>query len=116
MNIRSKSPEHEPISLRVIMLSWEYPPRIVGGISRHLFELAHGLVEHGVEVHVITCEHPGAKAEEIEDGIHLYRVAPKGQANDFIHWVHQLNESMRERGAQLITDLLKLDSARTPAI
>jgi len=96
--------------IRVIMLSWEYPPRIVGGISRHLFELAHGLVGRGVEVHVITCEHPGTKSEEVEDGIHLYRVGPKGQANDFIHWVQLLNESMRERGIALIEELKTVDA------
>ena len=91
------------------MLSWEYPPRIVGGISRHLFELAHGLVNQGVEVHVITCEHPGTKSEEVEDGIYIYRVSPYGQANDFIHWVQLLNDAMRERGIALIEALKSVD-------
>lgn len=95
--------------MRVLMLSWEYPPRIVGGISRHLYDLAHALVKQDVEVHVITCEHPGAAAEEVEDGISLYRVTPSGSGNDFIHWVQLLNDAMRVRAEALITELLAKD-------
>jgi len=92
--------------MRVIMLSWEYPPKIVGGISRHVYDLAHALVKQDVEVHVITCEHPGAAAEEVEDGIYLYRVTPSGPGNDFIHWVQLLNDAMLERADALVADLL----------
>ena len=92
--------------MRVIMLTWEYPPKIVGGISRHVYDLAHAMTEQGTEVHVITCEHPGAAAEEVEDGIYLYRVTPQGQANDFIHWVQLLNDAMLARADALIPTLL----------
>ena len=94
------------INMRVIMLSWEYPPKIVGGISPHVYGLAHALVAQGVEVHVITCEHPGAAAEEVEDGIYLYRVTPSGPGNDFIHWVQLLNDAMLERAGALVAELL----------
>lgn len=92
---------------RVLMLSWEYPPKIVGGIARHLYDLAHALVKQDIEVHVITCEHPGAAEEEVEDDIHLHRVTPQGESNDFIHWVQLLNEAMRSRADSLIPDLLR---------
>ncbi len=92
--------------MRVIMLTWEYPPKIVGGIARHVYDLAHALVAQGVEVHVVTCEHPGAAAEEVEDGIHLYRVTPQGPTNDFIHWVQRLNDAMYARADTLIPTLL----------
>ncbi len=92
--------------MRVIMLSWEYPPKIVGGISRHVYDLAHALVEQDVEVHVITCEHPGAAAEEVEDGIYLYRVTPSGPGNDFIHWVQLLNDAMLERADAVVAEIL----------
>ena len=95
--------------MRVIMLTWEYPPKIVGGISPHVYGLAHGLVAQGVEVHVITCEHPGAAAEEVEDGIHIYRVTPSGPGNDFIHWVQLLNDAMLARADTLIPELLAAD-------
>ena len=92
--------------MRVIMLSWEYPPKIVGGISRHVYDLAHALVKQGIEVHVVTCEHPGASAEEVEDGIHLYRVTPSGPGNDFIHWVQLLNDAMLARADTLVAEIL----------
>ena len=88
--------------MRVIMLSWEYPPKIVGGISRHLYDLAQSLVAHGVEVHVVTCEHPGAAAEAFEDGVYVYRVSPSGPGDNFIHWVHLLNDAMYNRASPLI--------------
>ena len=92
--------------MRVIMFSWEYPPKIVGGISRHVYDLAHALVKQNIEVHVVTCEHPGAAAEEVEDGIHLYRVTPSGPGNDFIHWVQLLNDAMLARADTLIAEIL----------
>ncbi len=95
--------------MRIIMLSWEYPPKIVGGIARHLYDLAHALAAQGTEVHVITCEHPGAATEEVEDGIFLYRVTPQGQANDFVHWVQLLNDAMYARADTLIPTLLHND-------
>lgn len=98
--------------MRVIMLSWEYPPKIVGGIARHVYDLAHALVKQGVEVHVVTCEHPGAAAEEVEDGIFLYRVTPQGHGNDFIHWVQLLNDAMYARADQLIPALLAKTSVQ----
>ena len=99
--------------MRVIMLSWEYPPKIVGGISRHLFDLAHALVKQGVEVHVVTCEHPGAPAEEIQDKIHIYRVTPQGPNNDFIHWVQLLNEAMLVRADALLEGWMGAPNAKT---
>ena len=98
--------------MRVIMLSWEYPPKIVGGISRHVYDLAHALVKADVEVHVVTCEHPGAPAEEVEDGIYLYRVTPDGPGNDFIHWVQLLNDAMLARADTLVAEILSKDDGR----
>ena len=40
--------------MRVLMLSWEYPPHVVGGLGKHVKELVPALAEHGVEVHVLT--------------------------------------------------------------
>ena len=40
--------------MRVLMLSWEYPPHIVGGLGQHVADLAPALAAHGVDVHVVT--------------------------------------------------------------
>ena len=31
--------------MKILMLSWEYPPRVVGGISRVVHDLSHKLVK-----------------------------------------------------------------------
>lgn len=90
--------------VRVLMLSWEYPPKIVGGIARHVEEIAWALAEEGHEVHVVTCEFPGAPAEETYKGVHVHRVTPYTPADNFIHWVHQLNAAMRDRADALLRE------------
>lgn len=94
--------------LRVLMLSWEYPPKIVGGIARHVEDLSEAMAKQkDVEVHVVTCDFPGAADEEIVNGVHIHRVTPyevPGGYNDFVHWVHQLNAAMRDRAHGLLTE------------
>lgn len=90
--------------MRVLMLSWEYPPKIVGGIARHVEEIAWALAKQGEEVHVVTCEFPGAPAEETYNGVHIHRVVPYAPTDNFIHWVHQLNAAMRDRAEALLRD------------
>jgi len=96
--------------VRVLMLSWEYPPKIVGGIARHVEELSWALAKRpDTEVHVVTCEFPGAPAEETYNGVHIHRVTPydaPGGHKDFIHWVHQLNAAMRDRAHALCREWL----------
>lgn len=96
--------------MRVLMLSWEYPPRIVGGIARHVEELAWALAARpGVEVHVVTCDFPGAPAEEVVRGVYVHRVSPYDAAGgyaDFVHWVHRLNDAMHDRAYGLISGWL----------
>ncbi|MFN3432375.1 MAG: glycogen/starch synthase, partial [Candidatus Sericytochromatia bacterium] len=53
------------------MLTWEYPPRIVGGIARHVEELSEALVKQGHEVHVVTADHPNTLEHEVVNGVHL---------------------------------------------
>jgi glycogen(starch) synthase len=94
----------------VIMLSWEYPPRIVGGISPHVYDLSKELVRKGVEVHVVTKETPLAPDEEAQevDGssmpVHVHRVHLREQPNDFIHEIQLLNEATEVRVRQLLED------------
>ena len=42
------------MSNRVLLLSWEYPPVIEGGLARHVRKLAEALVRQGVAVDVLT--------------------------------------------------------------
>ena len=40
--------------MKILMLTWEYPPRIVGGIARVVHDLSHRLIKDGHEVTVVT--------------------------------------------------------------
>ncbi|RYG32795.1 glycosyltransferase family 1 protein [bacterium] len=113
--------------MRVIMLSWEYPPRIVGGISPHVYELSQELQAQGVEVHVVTRETANAPDEEIEtSGVNIHRVHLAEKPNDFLHEIRLLNQATDLRVRRLLEgwrpggeptifhahDWLSLDSAR----
>jgi glycosyltransferase involved in cell wall biosynthesis len=102
------------------MLSWEYPPKIVGGIARHVEELSWALAKlPGVEVHVVTCDFPGAPMEEVFNGVHVHRVTPyeaPGGHKDFIHWVHQLNAAIHDRTYALINQWLSPDGKAAGAL
>ena len=62
--------------MRVLMLSWEYPPRVIGGLGKHVMELVPALSRQGVEVHLITPRWAGGDEAEAVDGVHVYRVDP----------------------------------------
>ena len=40
--------------MKILMLTWEYPPRIVGGIARVVHDLSQRLIKDGHDVTVIT--------------------------------------------------------------
>ncbi|GGE27353.1 hypothetical protein GCM10011571_31960 [Marinithermofilum abyssi] len=98
---------HRP---RLLMLSWEFPPMTVGGLSRHVYDLSRHLVKIGWEVHVLTTEVEGYPHEEEIQGVHVHRVhvmRPFGE--EFIHWVFQLNLMMVDACNMLIKDGLRFD-------
>jgi len=91
--------------MRVMMLSWEYPPRIVGGISPHVYDLSKQLVRLGIEVHVVTKETPLAPDEEVEpSGVHVHRVHLDQKPNDFVHEIQLLNDATELRVRELLED------------
>ena len=49
--------------MRVLILSWEYPPLIEGGLARHVRKLAENLADKGIEPHVLTRGHEESPAE-----------------------------------------------------
>ncbi len=89
--------------MKILVLSWEFPPRIVGGIARHVAELYPELVKLGHQIHLITVEFGLAPAYEIVEGIHIHRV-PVAHSDDFFHWVVNMNESMGAQGGKLLLE------------
>ncbi|MEX0271958.1 glycosyltransferase family 4 protein [Leptolyngbyaceae cyanobacterium UHCC 1019] len=89
--------------MKVLILAWEFPPRIVGGIARHVAELYPELVKRGHAVHLITIEFGQAPRYEIVDGIHIHRVAV-APSHDFFHWVSNMNQVMGHHGGKLLLE------------
>jgi len=83
------------------MLTWEYPPRIVGGIARHCFGLARALTRIGHSVYVVTLDFPGAPQYEESDGVKIYRILIELGHPNFIVWTLLFNHFMEKRVAML---------------
>ncbi|MGF1542062.1 MAG: glycosyltransferase family 4 protein, partial [Pleurocapsa sp.] len=89
--------------MKILVLAWEFPPRLVGGIARHVAELYPEIVSFGHEVHLITVEFGSAPKFEIVEGIRIHRI-PVAASHNFFHWVVNMNESMGSHGGKLIVE------------
>jgi glycosyltransferase involved in cell wall biosynthesis len=89
--------------MKILVLAWEFPPRLVGGIARHVAELYPELVKCGHEIHLITIAFGQAPHYEVVDGIHVHRV-DVDPSNDFFHWVVNMNKSMGQHGGKLLLE------------
>jgi glycogen(starch) synthase len=94
--------------MRVLILSWEYPPIVAGGLARHVRKLSEGLVrEAGVEVHVLTRGSRTTPAYEVMEGVHVHRVPETSTPRDldqFLAWVDRMNSDMVAAGAELAAE------------
>ncbi|MEM1563412.1 MAG: glycosyltransferase family 4 protein [Candidatus Bathyarchaeia archaeon] len=96
--------------LRVMMLTWEFPPRIIGGISPHVYYLSKSLAKNGVKVYVVTCDFPGAPNYETLDGVEVYRFdSYKNPSPDFASWVYLMNMNMQKEAASIVKELGGVD-------
>lgn len=96
--------------MKVLMLAWEYPPRSVGGISSHVYDLSHHMAKMGHTVYVMTCNDSTLKEFEEDEGVYVYRVCPYNiTTNNFIDWVFHLNMAALEHATQLLNDGLDID-------
>src|SRR4051795_9308110 len=91
--------------VRVLILSWEYPPIVEGELARHVRKLSDALVAQGIDVDVIT--RGGGRLSETEDrhGVAVHRVRepefPKDDLDAFIAWVEHMNADMLATALEL---------------
>ena len=96
--------------MKILMLTWEYPPRIVGGIARVVHDLSKRLIKDGHEVTVITYKEGDLPEYENDKGVEVYRVENYMiHPNSFIDWTLQLNFNMVAKAAELINKNGKFD-------
>ena len=96
--------------MKILMLTWEYPPRIVGGIARVVHDLSKRLIKDGHEVTVITYKEGNVPYFEDDKGVKVYRVDNYMiNPNNFIDWIMQLNFNLLSKANELIDKEGKFD-------
>ncbi|PAE23353.1 glycosyltransferase family 4 protein [Bacillus sp. 7894-2] len=86
---------------KILLLTWEYPPHVVGGLSRHVYGLAGGL-KQDYEVHILTANPGNLSSCEHINGIYIHRVKPLNEKDpNFLHWILGLNLAMEQKAMEL---------------
>ena len=90
--------------MRALILSWEYPPLIEGGLARHVRKLAENLAAQGVDVHVLARGREEDPAEEVKGGVLVHRVREPERPRDlseFVAWIEHMNSDMLAAGVEV---------------
>jgi len=88
--------------MRVVMLSWEYPPLLVGGLGRHVHALAEAMARGGHAVTVLTRHAAGLPYDEVVGGVRVVRVPEDPTllsfTDDLLAWTMALNHALTRAG------------------
>ena len=90
--------------MRALILSWEYPPLIEGGLARHVRKLAENMAAQGVDVHVLARGREEDSAEEEVGGVLVHRVREPERPRDlseFVAWIEHMNSDMLAAGVEV---------------
>jgi len=88
--------------MRIIIFSWEYPPRIIGKLAEYVSALATQLVKNKVETHVVTYHDSLTGAVEEANGVKAVRVAnPVRTHISVLSWVLTLNQEVERAAANI---------------
>ena len=90
--------------MRALILSWEYPPLIEGGLARHVRKLAENMAAQGVDVHVIARGREEDPPEEEKGGVLVHRVREPERPRDlseFVAWIEHMNSDMLAAGVEV---------------
>jgi glycogen synthase len=94
--------------LRILLLSWEFPPHVAGGLGKHVADLVPALAAQGVEVHVVTPHlRGGADTETICPGVTVHRVPPDTEraGQTIVHFSQASNSSLERKSYALSAEL-----------
>jgi glycosyltransferase involved in cell wall biosynthesis len=88
--------------MRVILFSWEYPPRVVGQLAEYISALAAQLVKKKVETYVVTYHDFLTGAVKDANGVKIIRVASPVHANiGVLTWDLTLNQEVERAAASI---------------
>jgi glycosyltransferase involved in cell wall biosynthesis len=79
--------------LRVIILTWEFPPRIIGQLAYYVNRLAVELVKKNIDAHVVTYNSSWVGPHEGADGVKAYRISDNVRPQiNVLTWMLSLNQ------------------------
>jgi glycogen(starch) synthase len=82
-------------AMRVIIFSWEYPPRVVGRLAEYVSALSTQLVKDRVETNVVTYHEFLTGATKEANGVNTFRVSnPVRTHIGVLTWVLTLNQEV----------------------
>ncbi|QNI06247.1 glycosyltransferase family 4 protein [Mycobacterium kubicae] len=99
--------------MKILMVSWEYPPVVIGGLGRHVHHLSTALAAAGHEVVVLSrrptgtdaSTHPGT--DEISEGVRVIAAAHDPHeftfSTDMMAWTLAMGHAMIRAGLSLHT-------------
>jgi glycogen(starch) synthase len=90
--------------VRILTVSWEYPPVVYGGLGRHVHALAEAQAAAGHEVTVLTQHVEGAARDEVVRGVRVVRVPfdpPVVPRGDLLAWVLALGHGLARAGLRV---------------
>lgn len=91
--------------MQVIILSWEYPPRVVGKLADYVRELAVRLVKNNVTVYVVTYHDFLTGLHEEPEGVRTCRITnPVKTHIGVLTWVLTLNQEAERVTANIYYD------------
>jgi glycogen synthase len=93
--------------MRILMLSWEYPPHTVGGLGKHVAELLPALLQkQDTSIDLLTPRWEGGSPEEaLGTNGRVFRVEPsRGTPEDFMGTVTKTNYALEAKAESLILD------------
>ena len=107
--------------MRVLLVSWEYPPVVVGGLGRHVHHLATELAAIGHDVAVLTRKPSGTDAlthpttDTVVEGVRVIAVAedpPEFEfGQDMMAWTLAMGHAFVRAGLRILsTGILSTDS------
>jgi glycogen(starch) synthase len=88
--------------MRVIIFSWEYPPRVVGQLANYINALSTQLVKNKVETYVVTYHNSLTGTVEEASGVKVVRVANPVRAHiGVLTWDLTLNQEVERAAANI---------------
>ncbi|MEM2098670.1 MAG: glycosyltransferase [Candidatus Bathyarchaeia archaeon] len=88
--------------MRIVLFSWEYPPRIIGKLGEYVSVLAAQLVKNKVETYVVTYHDAMTGVVEEANGVKTTRVAnPVRTHISVLTWALTLNQEVERAAANI---------------